>query len=59
MRATLRPSVSESNADRFLTEVEECLRQSKMAVTCPDKRAWLELAEDWMKLARAAKERDV
>ena len=51
--------MSESNAARFLTEVEECLRQSKVAITCHDKRAWLELAEDWMKLARAAKERDV
>ena len=50
--------MSESNAARFLTEVEECLRQSKVAITCHDKRAWLELAEDWMKLA-AAKERDV
>ena len=44
---------------RFVNEVEECLRQAKMAIDPLDKQAWLELAEDWMKLARAAKERDV
>jgi hypothetical protein len=49
----------ESDAERFLSEAEECIRQAKIAVNPLDKKAWLQLAEDWMKLARAAKERDV
>lgn len=49
----------ESNTDRFLNEAEECLRQAAMAKDALDKKAWLELAEDWMKLARAAKKRDL
>jgi hypothetical protein len=50
--------VAESNMDRFLNEAEECIRQAGMAADPADKKAWLQLAEDWMKLARAAKERD-
>ena len=50
-------AMPESDLDRFLNEAEECLRQSRAAVNEPDKWAWLELAEDWMKLARAVKER--
>ena len=51
--------MGEGDADRFLNEAEECLRQADMAVNPLDKKAWLQLAEDWMKLARAAKERDL
>lgn len=52
-------SVTKSNLDRFLSEAEECVRQSEMALNDFDKRAWLELAEDWVKLARAVEERDI
>ncbi len=51
--------MTQSNIDRFLNEVEECLRQAEIATDPLDKRAWLELAEDWMKLARVLKERDL
>lgn len=51
--------MAESNADRFLNEAEECLRQAGMAINSLDKKAWLELAEEWLELARAAKEHDV
>lgn len=50
--------VAESNMDRFLSEAEECIRQADIAISTIDKKAWLELAEDWMKLARAVGERD-
>jgi hypothetical protein len=50
--------VAESNFDRFLSEAEECFQQAEMANNPLDKRAWLELAEDWIKLARVAEERD-
>jgi hypothetical protein len=49
-------SVARSDADRFLSEVEECLRLAELALSPFDRRAWLELAEDWLKLARAATE---
>jgi hypothetical protein len=60
MRSGLRVlSVDERDVDRFLNEAEECLRQAAIAIDPADKKAWLQLAEDWMKLARAARERDV
>jgi hypothetical protein len=51
--------VTESNAERFLGEAEECVRQAEIAINPLDKQAWLELAEDWIRLAQAAKERDI
>jgi hypothetical protein len=50
--------VKESNLDRFLREAEECLRQAGNAINDADKRAWVLLAEDWMKLVRAAQKLD-
>ena len=49
----------ESDVDRFLNEAEECLRQAAIAINPIDKKAWLNLAEEWMELARAARERDI
>jgi hypothetical protein len=51
-------AVKESNLDRFLREAEECLRQAGIAINDADKRAWVLLAEDWMKLVRAAQRLD-
>jgi hypothetical protein len=34
------------------------LRQAEIAADPLDKLAWVRLAEDWLKLARAVKERD-
>jgi hypothetical protein len=48
-------SLAESDVDRFLNAAEERLRQATMATSPSDKRAWLELAEDWVKFARAAR----
>lgn len=48
----------ESNLNRFVSEAKECVRRAEMAINSFDKEAWLQLAEDWMKLARAAKELD-
>jgi len=50
---------AESDLNRFLNEVEDCIQEAQMAVLERDKMAWLLLAEDWMKLARAARERDI
>jgi hypothetical protein len=47
----------ESEADWFLVQAQECLRQAERARSPLDKEAWLRLAEEWMKLAQAAKDR--
>jgi hypothetical protein len=47
----------ETDADRFLKQAEECLRQAELVLSPIAKESWLRLAEEWMKLARAAKER--
>lgn len=59
MKAASSQPMRQSDLKRFLNEAEECLRQAGMAVDPADKSAWVLLAEDWMKLARAAKEIDI
>jgi hypothetical protein len=51
--------MAESDVDRFVSEAEECVRLAEISVNAADKIAWLRLAENWVKLARAAKERDI
>jgi hypothetical protein len=54
---TESPSMEcESKKDRFLKEAEECLRMVDLALNLADKKAWMQLAEDWMKLARSVRE---
>ncbi|WP_160300622.1 hypothetical protein [Bradyrhizobium japonicum] len=48
----------ESDADWFLNQALECLREAERTIDPIDKEAWLKLAEDWMKLAQAAKDRE-
>lgn len=50
--------MSKSDADRYLDEAEECVRLSELAINPLDKRAWLELAVERIRLVKAAKERD-
>jgi hypothetical protein len=50
--------MTESNFERFIDEAEECVRQAAIAVDPLDKIAWVRLAEDWIKLAQAVRERD-
>jgi hypothetical protein len=47
----------ENDADRFLREAEECLREAERASNPLDQEAWLKLAKEWMELSRAAKKR--
>lgn len=47
----------ETDADRFLSLAEECLKQAEKATSPLDKDAWLKLAEEWLQLARAARKR--
>jgi hypothetical protein len=50
--------VADGDLERFLDEAEECIRQAQIATNPLDKIAWLRLAEDWIELACAAKDRD-
>jgi hypothetical protein len=47
----------ETDADRLLSLAEECLKEAEKAISPLDKDAWLKLADEWLQLARAAKER--
>jgi hypothetical protein len=57
-RQRLVQRMTESNIDRFIDEAEACLQQAEIATDPFDKIAWVQLAEDWIKLARAVKERE-
>jgi hypothetical protein len=51
------PVVTTNSLEKFICEAEECVREAEMALDLQDKVAWLRLAEDWLVLARGAKER--
>jgi hypothetical protein len=50
-------AMRETDADRFLSLAEECLKEAEKAISPLDRDTWLKLAEEWLQLARAAKER--
>jgi hypothetical protein len=50
--------MSDSDADRFRKQAEECRLQAEKAVSPLDKEAWLRVAAEWIKLAQSADDRD-
>jgi hypothetical protein len=46
--------MSDSQADDFRKQPEECRQLSATALKSVDKAFWLRLAEDWLKLAQEA-----
>jgi len=46
----------ETNAERFCSEAQECLKLAEKALSQVDKEAWLLLAADWIKIAENAQE---
>ncbi|SDK18287.1 hypothetical protein SAMN05216338_11054 [Bradyrhizobium sp. Rc2d] len=44
--------LSQTDAERFRKEAEECLELAEKAENPLDKEEWLRLAEDWLKLAQ-------
>jgi hypothetical protein len=50
--------MSNSDADRFRKQAEECRQQAEKAVSPLDKEAWLRVAAEWIKLAQSADDRD-
>jgi hypothetical protein len=45
---------SEIPENRYCRQAEECERNAEQATKAADRLAWLQLAEDWTELARAA-----
>ena len=45
---------SQTNAERFRKEAEECRELAEKAMSPLDQEAWVRLAEDWLKLAQEA-----
>jgi hypothetical protein len=46
--------MSNSQADEFRKQAEECRQLAATALKAIDKAFWLRLAEDWLKLAQEA-----
>jgi hypothetical protein len=44
---------SETPAQRYRRQAEECRLQAKKAMRTVDREAWLRLAADWTRLARS------
>jgi hypothetical protein len=44
----------QTDAERFRKEAEDCRELAGKAMSPADKEAWLQLAEDWLKLAQEA-----
>jgi hypothetical protein len=44
--------MTETAAQRYRREAEECRLNAERAKNPVEREAWLQLAEDWMKLAR-------
>jgi hypothetical protein len=43
----------ENDEKKYRRHAEECLKQADKAISPPDRQAWLDLAEGWLKLALA------
>jgi hypothetical protein len=45
-------------AARFRKLADDCRQQAEKAISPLDKEAWLRTAEEWIKLAQSAEQRD-
>jgi hypothetical protein len=50
--------MAHDDAERFRKQAEEAREQAARAYSPLDKEAWLRVAEEWLKLALSAEERD-
>jgi hypothetical protein len=50
--------MTHDDAERFRKQAEEAREQAARAYSPLDKEAWLRVAEEWLKLALSAEERD-
>jgi hypothetical protein len=50
----VRPVMTETDAETFRRQAEECRQMAARATNEHDKEGWLKLAADWLKLAERA-----
>lgn len=55
---TLPTAMTETDAERFLKEADECRQMAARAINPADRDGWLKLANDWMKLASEAERKE-
>ena len=51
--------MTEIDSERFRSKATECRQLAEIAINPLDKQAWLQLAEDWIKLAEEAPEQQM
>jgi len=49
--------MTETDAEMFRKQAEECRQMAARAINPHDKEGWLKLAADWLKLAERAESR--
>jgi hypothetical protein len=49
--------MTETEAERFHREAQECFRQAVKAVSPLDEQSWLRMAKEWIKLVKDAEQR--
>ena len=49
--------MTEMDAERFLREAEDCLRQAQKASSRLDAELWLRRAKEWTRLAKEVEQR--
>jgi hypothetical protein len=49
--------MTETDAERYRKQAEECRKLAKRSANQFDKNSWLRLADDWIELAEADEER--
>ena len=48
--------MTDTNAERYRKQAEECRKLAEMSANQVDEKSWLRLADDWIKLAEADEE---
>jgi hypothetical protein len=49
--------MSDDDAAKFRNQADECREQAAKALSPLDKEAWLQVAEEWLKLAMSGEKR--
>jgi hypothetical protein len=50
-------AMTETDAERFRKEAEDCRILAEKAISAPDREEWLRFATEWLKLAQEAESR--
>ena len=53
----VRPVMTETDAEMFRKQAEECRQMAARAINPDEREGWLKLAADWLRLAERAESR--